>query len=188
MTAGVVYLNRIPPFDESAKPRINKSDTCPALGKSKNLVPALRTALPTGRNYIFVDTPIAGHGDGYLVHCAARIKDVATAIVLWSRAMQPMNREDWISKQLNDYTDGNPLEDFKAGVMATASISRAAVQVPCHPEGRNTGMHSNLGVNVFLREAGEASDKDTRQALIDIVRSAAEYAHKDAKCELPSKL
>jgi hypothetical protein len=102
--------------------------------------------------------------------------------------MQPMSREVWIDKQLNDYSDVNPLEDFKAGVMATASITRAAIQVPCHPAGSDTGMHRNLGVNVFLREAGEASEKDTRQALIDIVRSAAEYAHKDAKCELPSKL
>ncbi|MFD8939388.1 hypothetical protein ACFV0R_29775 [Streptomyces sp. NPDC059578] len=187
LTIGTAYRMNFPPFEEQPR-TISTGDTCEALGESKDLVPALRIALPKERQYTFINSPIQTSGYQYQVHCSARDEDRMTVIVLRTRLMQPMERENWISKQLNDSADDNPLVDFKAGLTATASTTRAGIQVPCDPKPGTLGGRNNLGVNVFLHEAGEASDKDTRQALIDIVRSAAEYAHKDAKCELPSKL
>ncbi|MFD5554098.1 hypothetical protein ACFWIA_09695 [Streptomyces sp. NPDC127068] len=182
------YLTKSPPFKDAPTPKIKAVDVCQSLGNSKRLVPALQRALPEKRKYKFSETRLTTHGHRYQIHCSARDGSRHTKIILRSRAIQEMSREDWIGHHMNNFSDEHPLLDFKAGLTATASISKAGIQTPCFPKGRYVGGRHNLFIDVYLREAGEASDKDTRQALIDIVRSAAEYAHKDAKCELPSKL
>ncbi|WP_327697411.1 hypothetical protein [Streptomyces sp. NBC_00459] len=77
---------------------------------------------------------------------------------------------------------------FNAGLKGVSNAEVAAIWVPCYAGEEAQKAPWNMSVAAFSVEPLEASDKEARQTLIDLATTFARQAHKDAKCDLPSKL
>ncbi|WP_405641623.1 hypothetical protein [Streptomyces uncialis] len=192
MLAGATaYFFDVPPF--ASRGKIDASKVCEVLGTSEKLAPALRTALPKSSEYSFRNREKSGDLSDRrfsTFHCFVRGEDGSPRpFTSYTEMMLAEGPKHWIDNYVNQQRfEDHELSDFKAGDKGVASIRTAGISVPCIPDGKVIGGQYNLSTVVTLKQDNDSDDGDTRQALIDIARSAAEYAHKKAKCELPSKL
>ncbi|MEU0688267.1 hypothetical protein [Streptomyces uncialis] len=192
--AGVTaYFFDIPPF--SSRAEIHAASVCAVLGESENLVPALRNALPESSVYSFKNGErlLADVHDrrSQSFHCRVDGEDgnLSRMLTAYTHIALAGSSQRWIENHVDPFRpEDYPLREFKAGDIGVASIRTAGIFAPCIPDGKIIGGQYNISTVVALDRDNDSDDSDTRQALIDIARSAAEYAHKKAKCELPSKL
>ncbi|MFJ3796493.1 hypothetical protein ACIPSJ_09400 [Streptomyces sp. NPDC090088] len=84
--------------------------------------------------------------------------------------------------------NGGKITYFDAGVKGVSNTEVAAIWVPCYAHEKTSKAQYNMTVFADALKPLVASDKEARQALIDLATSFARQAHKDAKCDLPSKL
>ncbi|WP_258564803.1 hypothetical protein [Streptomyces sp. WELS2] len=90
----------------------------------------------------------------------------------------------WVKDVVANASSPSDVTSFQAGDKAIASEKIAAVYVPC----RDKGPREHLSVVVELRQRGGAGDAETREGLISLARSAAVFAHGQAKCDAPTKV
>ncbi|WP_434597295.1 hypothetical protein [Streptomyces sp. A5-4] len=181
------YLLKIPPFKQPGEFR--ESAICQSLGRSTRLIPALSQTLPAESTYKFDDAllePRVGGNGRYSTSCFVRGQE---DLLLSARTemMREESSESWTrSKVFNNQKDkGGSLEAFGMDVKGLASASKAAILVPCEPAGQIPGGPYSLGIIVDLKKPGTSNDKEIRQSLITLTLSAAQYAHKNAECDLP---
>ncbi|MEV5340581.1 hypothetical protein AB0K93_19215 [Streptomyces sp. NPDC052676] len=184
------YLLKIPPFEEQAG-EITENSLCDSMGPSPQSVASLKKALPGAASYGFADdVTLRGsvQDDSYTSTCfvSGGGKELMT---VRTQMMRAESARSWVDSEIKQYAgDPSRLTSFEAGERGVASPSVAAVFVPCVSRGVIPGGQYNLSVVVHLKEPGEVSAARTRSALIDLARSAATYAHSEAKCEMPSRI
>lgn len=195
LLTGVAYFANIPPFEKEGT--IDAGEVCASLGPSGKVIPALKQALPIQSRYSFddeVNSRANEADDNYTSVCFVRgdtkqILSVRAEMMLIGPEPTLRTADDWAKDQiLANSPDKHPLRSFDAGNGAVSSSRTSAILVPCTPPGQIPGGEYDLSVVVTLKQNSESSETKTRQSLINLVRSAAEYAHKNARCDLPAKL
>jgi hypothetical protein len=184
------YLLKVPPFEEQAGD-IAESSLCDSMGPSSHSVAALKKALPGAASYAFDDDVTlrgSAQDDSYTSACfvSGGGRELMT---VRTQMMRAESAQSWIESEIEQYAD-NPsrLTSFERDGRGVASPSVAAVFVPCVSQGVIPGGQYNLSVVVHLKEPGEASGAEKRSALIALARSAATYAHSEARCDVPSRV
>ncbi|MFJ4771824.1 hypothetical protein ACIP88_22400 [Streptomyces uncialis] len=187
MAMATLYLLKLPPFEQRAA--IGIDELCESIGPSGNTVEALENILPRQSEYSFDDTINArgGRKGPYSSMCAVWGEEK----VLMSIRAETMTfelTETWVNQVvLQREPNRDSLKPFDAGDKALASSRVAAILVPCTPR-EVSDFTAHMSVTVALKQLTDKVDEQVRESLTDIARSAAEYAHERAKCELPSKL
>ncbi|MFC4612284.1 hypothetical protein ACFO9E_31710 [Streptomyces maoxianensis] len=195
LLTGVAYVAGLSPFEKRGS--IDAGEVCESLGTSGKVIPALERVMPNKSRYYFndeVNSRAHDTDDNYTSACfvrgdAQQIISVRAEMMLIGPEPTQKTADGWADDQIvANGPDKRPLKTFNAGNGAVASSRTSAILVPCTPPGQIPGGEYDLTVVVTLKQKSESSDAKTRQSLIDLVRSAAEYAHKNARCDLPSKL
>ncbi|MEU6486393.1 hypothetical protein [Streptomyces sp. NPDC046887] len=190
LTTGVLYAWGLPPFERRAE--ITAGEVCAPFGDASNALPALDTVLPDRPEYSFSRSgngprSVGGSWVGYRLGCDVRSAD--GSVLLYSTAeftdYEPA-RQDWIDEVLIHGSDDT--QTFTAGTLAVVGDGQAAVNVPCLSTKQAALGPQGLQVGVYLREYERPASAALRQSLADLAVSAAHYAHRDARCDLPSKL
>jgi hypothetical protein len=97
------------------------------------------------------------------------------------------NWQEWAEGEIWP-NSGGKITYFDAGLKGVSNTEVAAIWVPCYASEKSSKNPWNMTVSALSMEALEASDKKARQTLIDLATAFARQAHKDAKCDLASKL
>lgn len=188
LLVGVVYLFKLPPFDE--KDEIEASEICASLGSRSSAADALRNMLPEESSYSFdnnvklrVDVSDTGYESSCFVSGGGEQLLVAKANLMEDESETSWT--EWVKGTAANDASAASLTPFAAGKTAAASDRFAAVFVPCTSEGKIPGGQYNLSVSVELKQAGDSSASATRKELIDLAKNAASFAHDKALCDMP---
>ncbi|WP_432117825.1 hypothetical protein [Streptomyces sp. bgisy032] len=190
LLAGAAYFFKIPPFSEEVGD-ISQSMVCESLGADSSSVEALETILPDASSYSFDDevaSRVSDEDDNYSSACfvSGDDKELMAARTQMLRSESP---ETWTEHEVRQNAKKSAaLTSFEAGTKGVVSSSMAAVLVPCISAGKIPGGQYDLSVVVQMSEMAQSNDAKTRSALIGLAKSAAAYAHAEAKCDLPSKV
>ncbi|MCX5437643.1 hypothetical protein OHO83_27585 [Streptomyces sp. NBC_00569] len=186
----IAYAFKVPPFSEKAG-EIKATDACPSLGSPSSAIPALKKILPQRPSYSFDDTVTGGSNTSaldYGASCLVTGESESPLLAARSRSMPAESAKGWLkwvkTTAINNNSVGS-LTPFTAGDKAAASGNFAAIFLPCISERKNQSPQYNISLTV---ELGRPGDTSTRAGLIDLVESAASYAHKKARCNIPPKL
>ncbi|MFG3033950.1 hypothetical protein ACGFZJ_36295 [Streptomyces sp. NPDC048253] len=198
LAAGVVcslallvgYLFKLPPFKE--KGEIKADEICASLGSSSSAADSLRKALPEESSYSFdddvklrVDVTDTGYESSCFVSGGGEQLLVAKTSLMEDESETSWTQ--WVKGTAANDASVASLKPFATGKTAVASDRFAAVFVPCTSEGKIPGGQYNLSVSVELKQAGDSSASATRNALIDLVKSAGSFAHDKALCDMAFK-
>ncbi|MFF2508409.1 hypothetical protein ACFVTY_34360 [Streptomyces sp. NPDC058067] len=185
--AAIAYAFNFPPFNERTG-EIKASDTCPSLGPPSSAIPALKKTLPRRPSYSFDDTVTGGSntsGLDYGASCLVTGENESPLLAARSRSMPAEPAKSWLKWVKTTAISNNSLGSltpFSADEKTAASGKFAAIFLPCISEKRNQSPQYNISLTVELGRPGDAS---TRAGLIHLVESAASYAHKKARCNMP---
>ncbi|MFE5023534.1 hypothetical protein ACFRAO_09515 [Streptomyces sp. NPDC056656] len=188
--AAIAYAFKVPPFNEKIG-EIKASDACPSLGSPSSSIPALKEILPRRSSYSFDDTVTGGSntsGLDYGASCLVTGESESPLLAARSRSMPAEPAEGWLKWVKTTAISNNSvgsLTPFAADDKAAASGKFAAIFLPCISEKKNQSPQYNISLTVELGRPGDAS---TRAGLIDLVESAASYAHNKARCNMPLEL
>ncbi|MEU0270966.1 hypothetical protein [Streptomyces sp. NPDC006307] len=187
----ISYGFGLPPFERRGE--IRASDVCEPLGNASSASRTLDAILADEREYMFYEAEhgqnVALGGSYFSVHCRVKGGD---RILFHTRAELTGHKpsDDWVKEALN--TQSAEVEKFSAGAMGVLHGGKAAILVPCSssaklPGGIFRGSYS-LSVQVELHDYDRPASQKVRQGVTDLALGAAQYAHKRAKCNLPSDL
>ncbi|MER5494949.1 hypothetical protein [Streptomyces sp. NPDC002490] len=196
MTAGLAlitffaYATKTPPFHTSTS--IQADEVCTSLGDSPEVLPALKIVLPKGQEYSFWDKSIPNRTQRSIrLLCLASTSSDRSEMTLGGRVIPKLKSDEWLAWLKGDFNEEvkrESLTSFKAGDDAAASSRGAGIQIPCFANKRTPNPQENIHISISLTNGSDAGAEKTRKALIDILRSSAAHAHKEMKCDLPSKL
>ncbi|MER6913034.1 hypothetical protein ABT354_15305 [Streptomyces sp. NPDC000594] len=170
-------------FDEEVG-SFGVQDVCENLDPDREVVEKLRQVLPERGEYDFYAEGSTGSKFGPYCHIRHEGKNLMTVLINYTDGSDP---DAWLKRQVERKTaEGARFGWFKAGYGGVSSTGGGAIYLPCfkdHPEGLGS-----LSVSVNLRQGSRAAPKETKAAAEFLVRRAAAFAHKDAGCDLPSRL
>ncbi|MFJ4872488.1 hypothetical protein [Streptomyces sp. NPDC088757] len=190
LAAGAAYVLEIPPF--AGRGVIDAGNVCASAGDPGRSVPALKDALPSKAKYSFEDRyngkNVAEGGSSYNAYCFVR-GDGDLLLSTRSQMMLATPSKEWVAEALDEErTEG--AEEFEAGALGVVDLSslKAAVLTPCSAPGTVVGGSYSISTVVHLRPYDGADGAKVKQRLVDLAVEAARFAHKSAKCDLPSGL
>ncbi|GGR45926.1 hypothetical protein GCM10010497_56650 [Streptomyces cinereoruber] len=95
--------------------------------------------------------------------------------------------KEWVTEALGEERTERS-EEFEAGALGVVDLPglKAAVLTPCSAPGTVVGGSYSISIVVHLRSHDGANDAKVKQRLVDLVVEAARFAHRNAKCDLPS--
>ncbi|MFI7322939.1 hypothetical protein [Streptomyces venezuelae] len=188
LMGGVLYLSNSSSSDSPVT--IKAADSCTSLS-TQRAVSALNEMLPERSAYSFDEEPELSQSteasDSFSSSCFVR----GGGDTLLSARAQMMIAEApdiWEREVFEDESnDRRKSTRFTAGIRGVAYSDKAAALIPCVPKGQIPGGAYNLSVVVDLKKHGNSDDAQSRKKyLIDLTLSAADHAHRAAKCTLPS--
>lgn len=191
LAVGAARLLEVPPFEQVGT--IAANDICEGLGSSESRVQALKDVLPSQPTYSFNN----GHPDGridhsdssYVSRCSVRGEE---GVLLYVNAelMRDEPIDSWARSTIADRKTAYPddFEDFTAGNGGVVSIRKAAILLPCVSAGKIPGGEYSISISVNLNRQAERSEAAVKDGLKALALSTAHFVHKDAKCDLPSRL
>jgi hypothetical protein len=166
---------------------IKADDVCRNVPNRSEAAKIFNSVLPSASKYHFAQTwrpdvdwgfrsvcGINEDGDKALFYLDAKVGP-ATPWQQWAKTHIPRN-------------DGGKITYFDAGLKGVSNPEVAAIWVPCYAHEKTSKTRYNMTVFAHALKPLDASDNKARQTLIDLATSFARQAHKDAKCDLPSKL
>ncbi|MEU9763360.1 hypothetical protein AB0D98_27335 [Streptomyces sp. NPDC047987] len=188
LAAGGAYLLEFPPFEGTRT--IEAGEICKNLGSSEKAVPALRGIAPPRSKYSFVEQENQGKIT-YFSGCHGVAEDAEFLVTRTEYTTLSGTFETWVEGPASHMVDTeNPKNFTRFGTGSTdtwgvVSKDKAAVSTPCFADKKQS-----LTTIVLLRDAAEQDGtRDShREELVDLVNSAAEFAHQDAGCTLPLEL
>ncbi|MFC8274879.1 hypothetical protein ACFUJR_20550 [Streptomyces sp. NPDC057271] len=190
LAAGTAYVLEVPPFERRGV--ISSEDVCASLGESQKSIPALDDALPSQSEYSFEDRfngeNVAQGGSSYNAYCFVR-GESDMLLSVRSQMVLPESPSSWAADAIGERQAARA-EEFDAGSLGVVDFPglKAAILVPCSAPGTVVGGSFSLSVVVNLRPYDGANEEKVRQRLVDLAVGAAQFAHKDARCDLPSEL
>ncbi|MGW5865805.1 hypothetical protein ACWFRJ_26885 [Streptomyces sp. NPDC055239] len=177
-------------FDSEPEVRIQADDVCSGIQDKKAAAQEIDSLLPKSGKYDFRDlsrTKSKGHyiGECYVVGDQG---DVYLHLVASLGFKAPKdNTKDWESRTLKPLSRGEVIH-FDAGLKGTSASNLAGIYVPCFSPGKVGELPYNLTVFANAEQSLVGSEKVKRQKLVNLALDYAHTAHKQAKCDRPSKL
>ncbi|MEU0999302.1 hypothetical protein [Streptomyces tibetensis] len=165
---------------------IKAEDVCRNLPDRQAAADIFKSLLPRAAKYDFVVTSTPDPDESYINTCTAMGDDNERFLNLHAEMGVAMPWRQWADHNLPP-TSGK-ITYFDAGVKGVSTSDLAAIYVPCYASETKTKQPHNLTVFAHALEDLQGSDSEDRQKLLDLATAFGRYAHKEAKCDLPSKL
>ncbi|ASY33636.1 hypothetical protein CAC01_13920 [Streptomyces sp. CLI2509] len=180
---GVVYA--IGGF--SPRGKISADDVCPHTPGRGKVAETLGSVLPKASSYSFRDRWSPKGGMGFRNSCTVR-GDGKVLLLLTAEPNTVSTWQDWQQHSV-DPEDQRGLSRFPAGEHAVANSTVAALAVQCSPYEEMEGAPPvYLTVVAQANRSLDVSGDKARSALVRLATDFARQAHKDARCDLPSRL
>ncbi|MGC5565614.1 hypothetical protein ACPYPG_22620 [Streptomyces sp. FR-108] len=166
---------------------IGSADVCPNVPDRQEAAKLLNSVLPQAATYRFTERKDLTPDRHFNSRCNADGGDDDLLITLSAQMGSDRPWQEWADREIPPNSGGDRTY-FNAGAKGISNAEVAAIWVPCYANEKTSKRPWNM--TVFARSYGalEASDKKARQTLITLATDFARKAHKDAKCDLPSKL
>ncbi|WP_328431945.1 MULTISPECIES: hypothetical protein [unclassified Streptomyces] len=166
---------------------IKAENVCRNVPDRPEAAKTLNSVLPGSPKYHFVETWRPDADWGFRSVCGVEDDDNKALFYLDAKAGPATPWPQWAKTHIPP-NDGGKISYFNAGLKGISNSEVAAIWVPCYDHEKTSNARYNMTVFADALKPLEASDKEARQTLIDLATSFARQAHKDAKCDLPSKL
>ncbi|SDJ69080.1 hypothetical protein [Streptomyces indicus] len=187
LTVGIGYAAGWPPFERRGI--ISADNVCKHLGPGNEAAAALNSILPASEKYSLMDGPTNPRTDygSYASSCFVE-GDGDLLLSVRAELMMHESQKSWFqSVRDHDFPDDSTTP-FAAGDGGFQSPLAAAIFVPCVADGKIPGGQHNLSVKVRLTTAMKGSSAEDEANLRRLAIAASNYAHKQARCDLPAKL
>lgn len=179
----VAYL--LGAFEERAT--IRAYDVCENVPDKQKVAKTLNSSLPTATRYHFRERQVATPDSYFKSRCNTYGDGDELLLTLAAEMGSARPWQEWAGDEIPP-TSGGDRTYFNAGVKGVSNAEVAAIWVPCYASEKASKQPWNMTVFALVHKRLKASDKEARQTLIDLATDFARQAHKDAKCDLPSKL
>ncbi|MEV7140013.1 hypothetical protein [Streptomyces tauricus] len=165
---------------------IRSDDICQNVPGRQKTTEIFNSELPQAASYHFEEDQVLTPDSYFKSRCDVTGED---ELLLTLNAKMGSARPwlEWADREIPPNSGGDRTY-FNAGVKGVSNAEVAAIWVPCYASERASKQPWNMTVFALVHKPLEASDKQARQTLIDLATDFARQAHKDAKCDLPSKL
>ncbi|PSM38901.1 hypothetical protein C6Y14_34900 [Streptomyces dioscori] len=145
------------------------------------------SALPEASRYDFEQTWRPDADWGFRSRCGIRDENDNALFYLDAKAGPDKSWQEWIKTHI-PRNSGGKFDYFNVGLKGIYNSKFAAIWVPCYAHEKTSKSRYNMTVFADALKPLDASDKEAREILKDLATDFARQAHKDAKCDLPSKL
>ncbi|MPY30726.1 hypothetical protein FNH09_05170 [Streptomyces adustus] len=159
---------------------------CQNLPDRRAAADTFKSVLPQAAQYDFVMTSTPDPDESYSGTCSAIGDDSQHLLNLHADMGVAMSWEQWAEQELPPTT--GKVTYFSAGIKGVSTSDLAAIYVPCYSSETNTKQPHNLTIFAHALKSLKGSDSEVRQELIRLAESFGRYAHREAKCDLPSRL
>ncbi|PSM38900.1 hypothetical protein C6Y14_34895 [Streptomyces dioscori] len=147
----------------------------------------LDSVLPRAPNYSFNGTWRPDRNWEFRSTCTVTGDASESLLILAAEMGSARPWKQWAETEIPPNSGGKTTY-FAAGLKGVSNAEVAAIWVPCYASEKTSKQPWNMTVLADALKPLETSDKEARQTLIDLATDFARQAHKDAKCDLPSKL
>ncbi|MFJ3778450.1 hypothetical protein ACIPX0_42900 [Streptomyces sp. NPDC090075] len=166
---------------------IQADDICRQVPDRPKAAKIFNAVLAQSSKYEFTGTWRPDQGWGFRSTCFAMGDNDKTLFSLTATVGYARPWQQWAEDDIPP-NGGGKITYFNAGVKGISNAQIAAIWVPCYAHEKTSNAQYNMTVFALALNPLEASGKEARKTLIDLATSFARQAHKDAKCDLPSKL
>ncbi|WP_371662328.1 hypothetical protein [Streptomyces sp. NBC_00280] len=176
---------RLGSFEERGD--IEADDVCLHVPERQKAAKIFNSLLPRSSEYHFVGSWSPDRDWHFMSTCFVEGESGKAIFSLSAEMGSARPWKQWAKGEIPP-NSGGKVTYFGAGLKGVSNAQVAAIWVPCYASEESTKDPWSMTVLAFAMEPLEASDKEARQTLIDLATTFARQAHKDAKCDLPSKL
>ncbi|MFJ2260038.1 hypothetical protein ACIOKD_17120 [Streptomyces sp. NPDC087844] len=166
---------------------IRSDEVCRNMPDRQEAAKIFNSVLPQSSKYDFDETWRPDPDWGFKSQCGVGDENNERLLYLEARAASTTSWQRWAAHEIPSKAKGEE-KNFGAGIKGVSTADLAAIYVPCYAREKTSNEPYSLTVLAHSLKPLEASDKEARQTLIDLATDFARQAHKDAKCDLPSKL
>ncbi|NGO45769.1 hypothetical protein G6048_27740 [Streptomyces sp. YC419] len=166
---------------------IQAEDVCLHVPARQETAEIFNSVLPQSSKYDFDGTWRPDRDQGFRSTCFVMGDDDESLFSLTAEMGSARPWQQWAETEIPP-NSGGEITYFDAGLKGVSNAEVAAIWVPCYSSERTSKEPWNMTVIADALKPLEVSDKEARQALIDLATTFARQAHKDAKCDLSSKL
>ncbi|MFH8468746.1 hypothetical protein [Streptomyces sp. NPDC017991] len=153
----------------------------------KKTAEIFNSVLPQAPKYSFDGTWRPDRDWGFRSTCTVTGDGKESLLILTAEMGSARPWQRWAGTEIPPNSGGKHTY-FEAGLKGVSNSEVAAIWVPCYAKEKASKKPWNMTVLADALKPLEASDEKARQTLIDLATDFARQAHKDAKCDLPSKL
>ena len=164
---------------------VKADDVCRQLPNQQEAADIFNSVLPQATSYEFVTGPSSKPDRHYNSDCFAK-GDGKNFLILHANAVSTVSWRRWADHELPPIE--GKVDDFSAGMKGISATNLAAIYVPCYSREKVSKEPYSLTVYAEAPQGLEGSNEEGRQALIELATAVGRYVHKEAKCDLPSKL
>ena len=175
-------------FDSWTREHIEKEAVCRNLTDRQEAADIFNSALPPSSHYNLQESFSTDTGWPYRINCGVMDDGDSGLLELTAHMFTAPSKKVWEDQILPPHK--GKVSYFDAGVEGVSTSDMAGIYVPCYTSGRKGTRPPSTNLNVFVQALKplQGSDRETRQQLIDLALDYAHTAHKQAKCDRPSKL
>ncbi|MFJ8937995.1 hypothetical protein ACIRL0_20110 [Streptomyces sp. NPDC102365] len=166
---------------------VRAEDVCRHVPDRKKTAKIFNSVLPQTPKYNFDGTWRPDRDWGFKSTCTVTGDDNETLFILTAEMGSARSWKQWAETEIPPNSGGTPT-NFEAGLKGVSNSEVAAIWVPCYANEKTSKQPWNMTVLADALKPLEASDNEARQTLIELATDFARQAHKDAKCDLSSKL
>ncbi|MFB7332666.1 hypothetical protein ACFC00_13560 [Streptomyces adustus] len=166
---------------------IRADDVCLHVPDRQEAAKIFNSVLPKAAEYHFIETWRPDRDWEFRSVCGVKGEKDEALFYLQAVVGSARPWQQWAKTEIPPNSGGETTY-FNAGLKGVSNAEVAAIWVPCYAHEKTSKQPWNMTVFAHALKPLEVSDKEARQTLIDLTTSFARQAHKDAKCDLPSKL
>lgn len=166
---------------------VRSDDICRNVPDRQETAKVFNSVLPRSSEYHFDETWRPDADWGFKSGCGVDGENDGRLFYLEAHAVSTVSSTRWADHEIPSTAKGK-LTDFNAGIKGVSTADVAAIYVPCYSRERESNEPYSLTVLAHALEPLEVSAGEERQTLVKLATDFARQAHKDAKCDLPSKL
>ncbi|MFI1413158.1 hypothetical protein ACH4Y0_25050 [Streptomyces sp. NPDC020707] len=166
---------------------IHSADVCRNVPNRQKVSETFNSVLPQATTYEFEEDQVLTPDSYFKSRCDVNGDDDALLLTLNAKMGSDRPWREWADREIPPNSGGDRTY-FNVGVKGVSNAEVAAIWVPCYASEKGSKQPWNMTVFALVHHPLEASDKEARQTLKDLATDFARQAHKDAKCDLPSKL
>ncbi|MCW8097342.1 hypothetical protein [Streptomyces tauricus] len=166
---------------------IQADDVCRNVPDRQRVTETFNSVLPRAATYHFEEEQVLTPDSYFMSRCDVTGDDDDLLLTLNAKLGSDRPWREWADSEIPPNSGGDRTY-FNAGVKGVSNAEVAAIWVPCYASEKASKQPWNMTVFALVHKRLKASDKEARQTLIDLATDFARQAHKDAKCDLPSRL